>query len=45
MGFDEFMNLILSEAYQVDLSGQKKILGETMIKGDSISTICEYIDC
>ncbi|AEA38765.1 small nuclear ribonucleoprotein E (nucleomorph) [Cryptomonas paramecium] len=43
VGFDEFMNLVLSESYQIDFSGQKKFLGKAMIKGDSIATVCEYI--
>ncbi|KAF7731508.1 hypothetical protein EC973_009272 [Apophysomyces ossiformis] len=39
-GFDEFMNLVLDEAEEVDTKAQtKKTIGRIMLKGDNITLI------
>ena len=39
-GFDEFMNLVLEEAVEIDAkSGNKEDLGEILLKGDNIAMI------
>lgn len=39
-GFDEFMNVVLSEACEIDMnSGKKRELGSIMLKGDCITLI------
>jgi len=40
IGFDEFMNLVLDNAEEVDLKKKtRRPLGRTLLKGDSISLI------
>ncbi|PHH77703.1 hypothetical protein CDD82_3383 [Ophiocordyceps australis] len=43
-GFDEFMNLVLDDAYEVsqkkdDDKAQRKPLGQILLKGDNVSLI------
>ncbi|PHH63493.1 hypothetical protein CDD81_5774 [Ophiocordyceps australis] len=43
-GFDEFMNLVLDDAYEVgqkkdDEQAQRKPLGQILLKGDNVSLI------
>eukprot|EP00752_Nemacystus_decipiens_P012439 g11020.t1 len=38
LGFDEYMNLVLDEAEEVDMkSDERKQLGRIMLKGDTIT--------
>jgi len=40
VGFDEYMNLVLDEAEEVNMkTKQKKPLGRIMLKGDNITLI------
>ncbi|XP_064628680.1 small nuclear ribonucleoprotein E-like [Lineus longissimus] len=39
-GFDEYMNLVLDEAEEVHMkTGEKKVIGRIMLKGDNITLI------
>lgn len=38
-GFDEFMNIVLENAFEIDPSGKKILLGQVMIKGDCIAIV------
>lgn len=39
-GFDEFMNVVLDDAEEVDMkTGARKRLGRTLLKGDNITLI------
>ncbi|PHH74581.1 hypothetical protein CDD80_2981 [Ophiocordyceps camponoti-rufipedis] len=46
-GFDEFMNLVIDDAYEVkqdpknlgDTSGERKPLGQILLKGDNVTLI------
>ncbi len=42
IGFDEFMNLVIDNAYEIDSFEQKKFIGRLMVKADCIITICEF---
>ena len=42
IGFDEFMNLVIENAYEINPLNQKKFIGQLMIKGDCIVTISEF---
>ncbi len=40
VGFDEYMNVVLDEAEELDLKkGSRKQLGRILLKGDSITLI------
>lgn len=40
MGFDEYMNVVLDEAEELDMKkGTRKQLGRILLKGDSITLI------
>lgn len=40
VGFDEFMNVVLDEAEELDLKKEtRRPLGRTLLKGDSITLI------
>jgi len=40
-GFDEFMNTVLEDAYEVNLKkNTKKKVGRIMVKGDNVALIC-----
>jgi small nuclear ribonucleoprotein E len=44
IGFDEFMNLVLDNADEIDLKKQtRRPLGRTLLKGDSISLITAVV--
>ncbi|CAB59808.1 Sm snRNP core protein Sme1 [Schizosaccharomyces pombe] len=38
-GFDEFMNIVLDDAVQVDAKNNKRELGRILLKGDNITLI------
>ncbi|EEB08322.1 Sm snRNP core protein Sme1 [Schizosaccharomyces japonicus yFS275] len=38
-GFDEFMNIVLDDAVQVDDKNRKRALGRILLKGDNITLI------
>lgn len=41
VGFDEFMNLVLDDAEEIDLKKKtRKPLGRLCLKGDNITLIC-----
>mmetsp|Transcript_22254 Transcript_22254/g.43293 ORF Transcript_22254/g.43293 Transcript_22254/m.43293 type:complete len:82 (-) Transcript_22254:25-270(-) len=39
LGFDEFMNLVLGDAFQINKNGGEIFLGNLLIKGDCIAII------
>jgi len=39
LGFDEFMNLVVGNAFEIKKNGQKIFLGNLLIKGDCIAII------
>ncbi len=40
IGFDEYMNVVLEDAYEIDTkSNKKKPLGKIMLKGETISLV------
>jgi small nuclear ribonucleoprotein E len=40
-GFDEFMNIVIDNASEINLKGKKNFLGCILIKGDCIAVISE----
>ena len=42
IGFDEFMNLVIDQAIEIDKNGKRYNLGRILIKGDCISCISEH---
>ncbi len=42
IGFDEFMNLVIDNAYEINSGDQARFIGRLMIKGDCIVTISEF---
>lgn len=41
IGFDEFMNVVLDDAEEVDVKKKgRKALGRIMLKGDNITLVC-----
>ncbi|KAJ1465912.1 small nuclear ribonucleoprotein E, partial [Baffinella frigidus] len=43
VGFDEFMNLVLDKATEIDEAGNQIHIGKILLKGDCISLISEKI--
>ncbi|AFP65304.1 small nuclear ribonucleoprotein E (nucleomorph) [Chroomonas mesostigmatica CCMP1168] len=41
LGFDEFMNIVLENAFEINSSGKNIFLGHIMIKGDCIAIISD----
>lgn len=41
MGFDEFMNIVLDDAFYINSFSKSSNLGQVLIKGDCIVTISE----
>jgi len=42
VGFDEFMNLVIDDGYEVNSLIEKKFIGRLMVKADCIITIFEF---
>ncbi len=42
IGFDEFMNLVIDNAYEVNSLNEQKFIGRLMVKADCIVTISEF---
>ena len=42
IGFDEFMNLVIDNAYEINSSNQKKFIGQLMVKGDCVVTVSVF---
>jgi len=42
IGFDEFMNIVLNEAFLIDSSLKGSKMGQVLIKGDCIVMISEF---
>jgi small nuclear ribonucleoprotein E len=42
IGFDEFMNLVIDNAYEINSSNQKKFVGQLMVKGDCVVTVSVF---
>ena len=42
IGFDEFMNLVIDNAYELNYLVEKKFIGRLLVKADCIVTIFEY---
>jgi small nuclear ribonucleoprotein E len=40
-GFDEFMNVVLENSFEINLKGEKKFIGNILIKGDCIGIISD----
>ena len=40
-GFDEFMNVVLDDAVEVDIKKKTKVpIGRILLKGDNITLLC-----
>jgi small nuclear ribonucleoprotein (snRNP)-like protein len=42
IGFDEFMNLVIDNAYEINSLNEPTFIGRLMIKADCIVTISEF---
>ncbi len=38
-GYDQFMNIVIDESVEVQADGEKRALGMTMVRGNSILTL------
>jgi small nuclear ribonucleoprotein E len=43
VGFDEFMNLVLDKASEIDEAGNQIHIGKLLLKGDCVAFISENI--
>ena len=51
-GFDEFMNIVIDDAYQVQINketgkediGKSESLGRILLKGDNITLLTSFVD-
>ncbi|CAI2385347.1 unnamed protein product [Moneuplotes crassus] len=45
IGFDEYMNMVLDEAEEVNIkTGKRKEVGRIMLKGDNVTLICNITE-